>query len=155
MTQRGTLDAIWIKRARRGEMDPAASAQLVAGRGLAGNANQGGRRQVTVIDRAAWDAMMSELGADIPPSVRRANLMLGGIDLRRSRGRLLQIGACRLEILGETRPCERMDEALPGLRGAMSPAWRGGVFARVLVGGRIDVGAAVSLVSPNAELWPG
>jgi hypothetical protein len=37
-----TLAAIWIKRAKRGPMDPHPSALLVGGRGLAGNANQGG-----------------------------------------------------------------------------------------------------------------
>jgi MOSC domain-containing protein YiiM len=154
VTHGGTLEAIWIKRVRRGSMDATESVELVADRGLLGNANQGGRRQVTIIDSAAWRDMMDELRADIPPSARRANLMLSGIPLKKSRGQLLEIGSCRLEIMGETRPCERMDEALPGLRATMSPDWRGGVFAKVLVGGWIRVGDAVRLASPNAELWP-
>jgi MOSC domain-containing protein YiiM len=154
VTHQGTIDAIWIKRVRRGRMDAADSAELVADRGLVGNANQGGRRQVTIIDSTAWRDMMEELRADIPPAARRANLMLSGIPLKKSRGQLLEIGDCRLEIMGETRPCERMDEALAGLRAAMSPDWRGGVFAKVLVGGWIRVGDAARLVSANAELWP-
>ncbi len=44
MSGAGTLEAIWLKRVRGGPMDPVASAELVAGRGLVGNANQGGRR---------------------------------------------------------------------------------------------------------------
>ena len=47
----GKLEAIWIKRMKRGPMDPVEAADLVAGSGIAGNANQGGRRQVTILER--------------------------------------------------------------------------------------------------------
>jgi len=66
--------------------------------------------------------------------------MVSGLSLRESRGRLLAIGDVRLHVRGETRPCERMDEAVPGLRRAMERDWRGGVFAQVLVGGTVHVG---------------
>src|SRR6185369_14223968 len=115
----GTVAAIWIKRFKRGPMDAVDSAELIANRGIAGNANQGGRRQITIIDEAAWRAACAELGEDVPPAARRANVMLRGIDLRRTRGRLLRIGACTIRIHTETTPCERMDEARPGLRGAL------------------------------------
>ncbi|HEX6307413.1 MAG TPA: MOSC domain-containing protein [Longimicrobiales bacterium] len=154
MTQRGRLEAIWVKRVRRGPMDAVAAADLIAGHGIAGNANQGGRRQVTLIEMEAWQAMMRELNASLPPSARRANLMLSGIRLPNTRGCILEIGEVRLEVFGETRPCERMEEALPGLRAAMSPSWRGGVFATVLTDGRIRVGDPVVLRSAHTEPWP-
>src|SRR5689334_13605292 len=100
------LEAIWIKRMRRGPMDPVARAMLVAGRGLEGNANQGGRRQVTIIEREAWDEVMTELGAALSPAARRANLMLSGIQLAQTRGRILRIGSARLRMYGEAKPCE-------------------------------------------------
>lgn len=150
----GRLEAIWLKRVRRGPMDPLQDAELVAGRGLVGNANQGGRRQVTVIEAEAWQELMDELSSSITPSTRRANLMVSGIRLRRTRGNILEIGECRLEVLGETRPCERMEEALPGLRAAMGASWRGGVYAAVQVGGTIRVGDAVHVRGPNHDLWP-
>lgn len=148
----GRVEAIWLKRARRGPMDPVERVELIRDRGMVGNANQGGRRQVTVIERESWLRMMDALDAALDPSARRANLMVSGISLHESRGRVLSVGSSRVAILGETRPCERMDEALPGLRDAMRPDWNGGVFGVVLEGGLICVGDAASM--DEAEIDP-
>ena len=140
----GKLVRIWIKRARRGPMDPRDSAALSPGAGLQGNANQGGHRQVTVLEAERWTEMMSDLGSDLDASARRANLLVQGISLADSRGKLLRIGSCMIRILGETRPCERMDEALPGLRARMSAPWYGGAYGEVVTGGSIGVGDEVN-----------
>lgn len=139
----GRLEAIWIKRAHRGPMDSVTGATLVAGRGLVGNADQGRRRQVTIIEREVWDRLMRELGGAAPPSARRANLMISGLSLASQRDRVLRVGDCRIRVLGETRPCERMDEALQGLREAMKAGWGGGSFGEVLDDGRVALGAEV------------
>ncbi len=136
----GKLAAIWVKRAKQGPMDPVQEAELVAGRGIKNNANQGGRRQVTIIEEEVWQGLMRELDGHLDPSCRRANLMITGHALQDSRGKILQIGDCRIEIKGETKPCNLMEETLPGLRQIMFPDWRGGAFGQVLDDGVIRVG---------------
>ncbi|PZD71294.1 hypothetical protein C1752_07243 [Acaryochloris thomasi RCC1774] len=134
------IKAIWIKRAKRGPMDAVQQAEAIASQGLVGNANQRGRRQVTLLDAAVWQQVMQELGVSLDPSVRRANILVSGIDLAKSRKRVLQIGECRIRIFTEAKPCERMDEVLPGLQAALYPNWRGGACGEVLQGGTISVG---------------
>ncbi|HTJ21838.1 MAG TPA: MOSC domain-containing protein [Gemmatimonadaceae bacterium] len=125
-------------------MDAHARARLVAGEGIAGGIDRSRRRQVTLISREVWDELMAALGAAVDPSARRANLLVSGVALAHTRGRVLRIGAGRLVIGGELTPCERMDEARPGLRELMRPDWRGGVFAQVLDDAVINVGDPVS-----------
>lgn len=141
--QLGAVRAIWLKRAKRGPMDAVISAKLVAGKGLAGNSDQGGKRQVTILAEEAWDEALAELKGSVPPAARRANILVHGIALQQSRGRTLKIGTCRIRIYGETAPCERMDEALPGLQQALSGNWRGGAFGEVLDDGVINIGDPV------------
>lgn len=124
-------------------MDPIQQTALKAGWGLVGNANQGGKRQVTLIEQEKWQALMDQVGATLDPSARRANLLLSGVRLADSRGKVLQIGDCRIRIYGETRPCERMEEAWSGLREAMKADWGGGAFGEVLDDGQIAVGNPV------------
>lgn len=142
----GRLERIWIKRAHRGPMDPVESARAVAGAGLEGNADRGGRRQVTLISAERWARASDELGGALDPSLRRANLLVSGIDLRKSRGRRLLIGDVRLRIRGETRPCKVMDLQKQGLRAALEADWGGGAFAVVEVDGAISLGDEVRWV---------
>ena len=115
---------------------------LEAGKGPIGSANYGGRRHITIISVERWAELMALLRADIT-SARRANLMVSGIDLAETRDRVLRVGSCRLLIGGETRPCERMEEAHAGLQEAMGSRWGGGAWARVEAGGEVHVGNEV------------
>lgn len=151
----GRLEAIWIKRGKGNPMDGAGEAALVAGRGIEGNANQGGLRQVTIITRERWEAVCFALDADIAPETRRANLMVSGIDLEKTRNRMLRIGPTRLRINGETRPCWQMEEAHAGLQAALEPHWGGGAFAEVIDGGEIRVGDTVAWEPTLLDADPG
>ncbi len=140
----GKIEQIWVKRFHRGPMDPVTHGTLVAGQGLLDSANQGGRRQVTLIARERWNLAVQSMGMHIDPIQRRANVLVAGIDLENTHTRILQVGGCRLLIRGETRPCERMDEAVPGLQNALDAHWGGGAFAEILRGGEITVGDNVT-----------
>ncbi len=140
----GKIEQIWVKRFHRGPMDPVTHGTLVAGQGLFDSANQGGHRQVTLIARERWNLATQSMGIHIDPILRRANVLVTGIDLENTRTRILQVGGCRLLIRGETRPCERMDEAVPGLQNALDAHWGGGAFAEILRGGEITAGDDVT-----------
>ena len=142
----GTLERIWIKRGRGAPMDARAAARVVAGQGIEGNANQGGWRQVTIIEREVWERHTTALGVTIDPAARRANLMVSGLPLSGARGRTLRIGACRVLIRGETKPCHILDDAATGLQDALRPDWGGGAFGEVLDDGEIRVGDAVTFL---------
>ena len=144
----GRLEAIWLKRAHRGKMDPVPRAELLSGKGLVDNVDRSRRRQVTLLEREVWERVTGELGASLDAVARRANLLVRGVRLVRTRGRILRIGDARLMIGGELTPCERMDEALPGLQDALKPEWFGGAFAQVLEGGLIGVGDAIEWELP-------
>lgn len=139
----GRLAGIWVKRSHGGVMDAREAADLVAGRGLAGDATKGGRRQVTILSAERWHALTAGLPGPLAPTIRRANLLIEGVTLERCRGRILAIGDARVRIFGETRPCHQMDEACAGLQAALSPPWGGGAFGEVLEGGAIHIGSEV------------
>lgn len=142
----GRLVGLWVKRSHGGVMDARLTGELVAGRGLRGNATQGGRRQVTLLSLDRWRSLTAHLPGPPDPAIRRANLLVDGIDFDRSRGKVLVIGDAHVRIFGETRPCHQMDQACAGLRDALSRAWGGGAFGEVLVGGAIALETSVAWV---------
>ena len=140
---------LFRRPAARAPVVPLAAADLAVGAGLVGDHAGAGPREVTVLDLDAWNAACADLGRTLDPALRRANVVVSGLVLTGSRGRVLRLGAhARIEIHGETRPCELIEgtaaaPVAPGLARALRPDWRGGVFGRVLVAGRVAIGAAV------------
>lgn len=151
MASTARLTGIWEKRAHGGVMDARRDATLVAGKGLAGDVSKGGRRQVTLLSAAHWRSLTAHLSPAPEPAVRRANLLVDGLDLRECRGRIVRVGQARIRILGETRPCHQMDEACPGLQAALSGPWGGGAFGEVVESGDITVGDPVAWDDADAS----
>ena len=142
----GKLETIWIKRFKRGPMDAVSVANIIENRGIENNADQNGKRQITIIEKEKWQKMMNELECDLDPSARRSNLLVSGISLSNSTGKILSIGNCRVKVFGETRPCERMDEAFDGLKAVMAKNWNGGIFGVIVNGGTIRTGDKVNFI---------
>lgn len=141
----GRLVSIWAKSARGEPMIPHPDGELVEGRGLVGSAPARGLRQVTILSREGWRRAAMQAGQpDADPAFRRANLLVTGVNLEETRGRTLAVGATRILIHGETKPCQRMDSGALPLREALAPEWRGGAFGQVMVGGRIRLGDRVA-----------
>jgi MOSC domain-containing protein YiiM len=149
----GTIETLWVKRAHRGAMDETTVATFVAGRGIEGNADQGCWRPVSLLSADRWARVAAEVGHEVDPIVRRANVLLSGVDLVASRRRVLALGDdVRLRITVETRPCRLMDMLVPGLQSALDADWGGGASAQVLVGGTVRTGdEAVWVDDPDGD----
>jgi MOSC domain-containing protein YiiM len=153
VSKAGRVEAIWTKRAHRGVMDSVLEANFVAGRGIETDANFGRTRQVTVIEKETFDRIRPYL-PEVTPDMRRANVMVSGVRLAESRGKVLRLGNVRILLRGETRPCERMDEQCEGLRMALETDWGGGAHGVVLDDGIVQVGdrAALEAASEVPEI---
>lgn len=138
---------IWLRPSTRTPPRPVERATAVAGVGLEGDHAHGGKRQVTLLSRESWADALAELGGgELDPSSRRANLLVEGVDLGATIGKRLRVGAVELMVMGETRPCQLMDDARLGLRDALVPACRGGVFAQIVSGGEVATGDPVEVM---------
>lgn len=145
------LLGIAVKQQRKGEISLHEKAMLNIHTGVVGDwRGKPGPRQVTLMSLADWQAACDELGVALPWQTRRANLLVDALPLNQSTGSRLVLGEAVLEVTGETDPCERMEEAQPGLFKALAPEWRGGVTCRVIANGVIRVGMEVELIPPGA-----
>jgi MOSC domain-containing protein YiiM len=142
----GRLLAIAWKRKPRAAMESAAEAVVAEETGIAGDFRGSAEdRQLTIVFAEDLAAACRDLQADVPWTHRRANLLVTGLANPKRAGGVVRIGDVALAITGETAPCSRMEEQQAGLRAALSPDWRGGVTTRVLQGGAIRIGDAVTL----------
>lgn len=142
----GIVEEILVYPRRRQSGTSLDEVIAIAGQGLEGDHRRSAARSVTVLAREAWEAAMDELNAALPPSRRRANLVVRGIDLAAGLGQRLQIGGAELDIAGETTPCALMEFQRAGLEQALAKDLRGGLFGPVTKTGRIRVGDPVRIL---------
>lgn len=157
----GRLIGIARRAKSRAPMEDVDNGTVTVTAGLAGDC-KGAKfpeRQITVLNREDWQAVLAALGnPGLPWTARRANLFVEGVTLPRGPGSQMRIGSVVLDVTGQTSPCEIMERAFPGLRKALSPEWRGGVTCKVVAGGEARTGDAVSVTKAIRErkvLLPG
>lgn len=139
---------IGVRPAPRVAMVNLQAAQALTGRGLAGDrsaekSRTGNARQVTFIQAEHLDAVSRLLRRDsIDPALIRRNIVVAGINLSSLKGHRFAIGGALFELSGDCQPCSLMESQLgPGGYNAMRG--HGGITARVIEGGVVEVGAAV------------
>jgi MOSC domain-containing protein YiiM len=139
-----TVLRLWTRPVAGGPLAPQESLELVAGKGIRGDHGFGGRRHVTVVFADDWRAATEALGRDVDPVGRRANVLVSGGGGAAFLGQSIRLGNCTLEVHAETRPCDVMDQAAPGLMEALKPDVRAGFWATVVTGGRLRPGDVLS-----------
>lgn len=141
----GRLDWIGLRPARRAALRAVTTAELVIDRGLVGDHRKktGGKRQVTLIQAEHLPVIASLCGhTTINPALLRRNLVISGINLLALRDQRFRVGNVVLQGSGHCHPCSRMEEVL-GYGGYNALRGHGGITARIIEGGRIQIGDSV------------
>lgn len=141
----GIVRAIAFRPTDSDPMREIEECRVLVNRGLELENRPPGKRSLTLLSRESWSDTCRDLQADLPWWIRRANLLVEGFDLAASIEHTVEIGAIRVYIHDETRPCKLMDEQHEGLRAALKSEFRGGVFGQVLNEGVIRIGDEIRL----------
>lgn len=151
----GRVDAIVLRPRRGAAARCVDSPQALAGVGLEGDRQQGHKRQVSLFqaEHLPLIAVLQGLTLVDPAQLRR-NLVISGVNVAAMKSPLAQrplhwrVGEALIEVFDDCAPCSRMEEAL-GPGGYNALRGHGGMVARILEGGAIRVGDAVTPLFPK------
>ena len=142
----GRVTWIGVRPARKAALVSLDAVEITREAGVVGDhysGRPGGKRQVTLIQAEDLAAIASYLGHAVTPFDLRRNLVVEGINLRALKDRRFQVGEAVLEATDDCHPCSRM-EAILGPGGYNAVRGHGGITARVISGGSVRMGDAVT-----------
>ncbi len=142
----GKVLGIALRTTENGPMREVSAARASENGGLDGDVQPSADRGITFLAAGQWKQVTDELGSRLPWHTRRANILVGSDALGDLIGKTIKIGEVRIRINAETKPCGLMDKLHDGLRAALKPDCRGGVYGTILRGGQIRVGDDVVAV---------
>lgn len=144
-SMKGKLISINISSEKGTVKTPAPQGELIADFGLKGDAHGGKwHRQVSLLALSSVDKMRAA-GARVEPGDFAENLTVEGLSLHTlAVGTLLSIGDCQLEVTQIGKECHHGCAIRQQVGDCVMP--REGIFAKVLVGGRISLGDSVHIL---------
>jgi len=155
----GTLVAIHVTDAASQPMRAMAETPVVAGVGLPGDryAKKRGTysprhhidRQITLIEEETLQALARDHGVELASHEHRRNLTTRGVALNHLVGRYFRVGECILYGGRLNVPCRYLEELL-GKKVFKPLINRSGLNARVVIGGTLRVGDAITPAEPES-----
>jgi MOSC domain-containing protein YiiM len=157
----GRVEAIHVAESAGAAMQPMSVVEAVVGLGLAGDRyftrrgfysqrpTDPGAREVTLFEAEVLDQLRTEHAIVLSVDEHRRNLTTRGVRLDTLLGQRFRVGEVVLEGVKDCPPCEHLEQlvAKPVLQPLVN---RGGLRARVVVGGRIRIGDPVAQDTPAA-----
>ncbi|HLL17805.1 MAG TPA: MOSC domain-containing protein [Rubrivivax sp.] len=108
-------------------------------------------RQVTLIQQEHLAVIAQLAGVPVVDPIRlRRNLVVSGINLLALKNQHVRVGGALLQIVGPCAPCSRMEDEV-GVGAYAALRGHGGMTARVLEGGLIEVDSTVTVEPPGAR----
>ena len=151
-----TVEAICIAAGDSAPMQLVPSVEALVGAGLRGDRyaegtgfysarpTDPGAREVTLFEAEVLDQLLLEHGIVLRADEHRRNLTVRGIRVMDLLGQRFTVGDVLLEGVKDCPPCEHLQQ-LTGKALLQPLLERGGLRARVVVGGTLRVGDAIAL----------
>lgn len=140
----GKVLAIALRTGASEPMKDVAQAVAVENGGLVGDIASEPDRGILLLALKQWEEVIRALGTVMLWHTRRANLLVDAATLAGLIGKTIRIGPDVLvAVTAEAIPCAEMDRVRPGLREILRADCRGGVYGRIVKGGKFAVGDLV------------
>jgi len=159
----GRVEAIHITQAAGAPMEALEAVEALVGGGLAGDRyllgtgfysaqpRADGGRELTLIEVEVLEALAAEHGIRLTAADSRRNLTTRGLRLPELIGRRFTVGAIVCEGVDHCPPCQHLVNVTG--RPLLAPlVGRSGIRARIVIGGWLRVGDAITVVDGDEPL---